>query len=126
MGNTGTTFKVLTFALLLLSLMIMNVSAQEPQDSNLGQESLAAGKMQMHHAWVDSATKQLTRQLSEKLSGQLARQLTGQLNKQLAEHMAEQAEDQLYTAITANDETRPSTEEKKTPVIAAVISGQSG
>ncbi len=129
MGNTGTTFKRLIIALLSLSPMIMNVSAQELQGSSPGQESLMPGKMQKHQAWMDSATKQLTRQLSEKLTMQLAQQLSGQLNKQFSEHMAEQAEDQLYnlknTAITAHDETGLFLGEKKTPVIAAVISGQS-
>ncbi len=116
MGNTGTTFKRLIVALLSLSPMIMNVSAQELQDSSSGQDSLTSGKMQMHHAWIDSATQQLTRRLSEKLTGQLAQQLSGSLYKQFSGHMAEQAEDRFYNpkniAITAHDETGLFLEEK--------------
>ncbi|WP_456413228.1 hypothetical protein [Thiolapillus sp.] len=124
MENAGATLKGVVITLFLLLLMTTDASAQEQQDSGTGQENLAPEKIQKQQAWMDSATKQLTTKLSEKLAMQLARQLSGQL---ISGHMTEPVEDQLHnlknTAITAQDETRHPLE-KKTPVIAAVISGQ--
>ncbi|WP_456418164.1 hypothetical protein [Thiolapillus sp.] len=125
MENAGATLKGVVITLFSLLLMTTDASAQEQQDSGTGQENLAPEKIREQQAWMDSATKQLTKKLSEKLAMQLARQLSVQL---ISEHMSEQVEDQLHnlknTAITAQNETGHSLEEKKTPVIAAVISGQ--